>query len=191
MEAFIYAGRMMFTVRGVSIFQNQQNPGRGSPSVFYLFSRSSGAPFPDQTASAQIPSEMIWEPPKTFKMQQSNPVRRYEIEMRRWVGDHISPLCLLLMLVAGGLFVNPENKSYKANFSREFKVWVISKTIYLYIPMQSIPYCLRAERKRSWYFPPSPPYLANGPSNRLIWPTLHNDVTLREQPVIDECSNVV
>ena len=38
--------------------------------------------------------------------------------------------------------------------------------------MQSMPYCLRAVRKRSEYFPPSP-NVASGPSVRETWTTLH------------------
>ena len=74
---------------------------------------------------------------------------------------------------------NPSHESWRSTFWKGIKVLVISMTTYLYIPIQSIPYCLRAERKSSWYFPPSP-YLANGPSTRAIWPTLHNDEKLHE-----------
>ena len=109
---------------------------------------------------------------------QTNPVRWEKIKVRRWIGDDISLLSLLLVLAAR-LLMNPEDQLDKVNLWRGFKVFVISVTIYLYIPMQSIPYCLRAERKSSWYFPSSP-YLANGPSTRLIWPTLHNDEKLQE-----------
>ena len=53
---------------------------------------------------------------------------------------------------------------------------------YLYSPIHNIPYCLRAVRKRSLYFP-SFPNFDKGPSVRVIMPTLK--ATLWKQDFVE------